>query len=53
MRYIMSTENLDFLIILIDIIGTIRDNYAYTGVSRVSKEQFICGRPEWWGWGHC
>ena len=29
---------------IIDILGTIHDNYVYTWVSGVSNEQFICGR---------
>ena len=30
---------------IIDILGTIHDNYSYIGASGVSNEQFICGRP--------
>ena len=29
----------------IDTLGTIHDYYAYIGVSGISNEQFICGRP--------
>ena len=50
--YILENTSCDILCLLeiwtlantIDILGTIHDNYAYIGVSRVTNEQFTCGK---------